>query len=117
MPRAARVVRAKRAVRAVQVGKWAYLVSTAGACLQGMLHAARQREQHLAKMGRGLNTAVNAYNAAVGSYDGRVMPEGRRLKELGIKDSPKRKLEAPPPVEGVARIPQNSTGRDRGEEE
>ena len=73
--------------------------------------------EDLAKMGRGLNTAVNAYNAAVGSYDGRVMPEGRRLKELGIKDSPKRKLEAPPPVEGVARIPQNSPGRDRGEEE
>lgn len=59
MPRAARVVRAKRAVHAVQVGKWAYLVSTAGACLQGMLHAARQREQHLAKMGRG-RTGVRA---------------------------------------------------------
>ena len=54
MPRAARVVRAKRAVHAVQVGKWAYLVSTAGACLQGMLHAARQASNISRRWGGGV---------------------------------------------------------------
>ena len=43
------------------------------------------------------------------------MPEGRRLKELGITDSPKRKLEAPTAVDGVARIPRNAAGQDSEE--
>ena len=71
--------------------------------------------EDLTKMGRGLNAAVNAFNAAVGSYDGRVMPEGRRLKQLGIKDSPKRKLETPSTVDGLARIPKNVSIQDAEE--
>ncbi len=43
------------------------------------------------------------------------MPEGRRLRELGINDSPKRKLEAPAVVDGVARIPRNSSENDSEE--
>ena len=42
------------------------LVSTTGACLQGMLQAARQREQHLAKMGRG-RTGLRAGKCGVRS--------------------------------------------------
>ena len=62
----------------------------------------------LAKMGRGLNTAVNAYNAAVGSYDRRVIPAGRRLEGLRVTDSSVRKLESANPVDGTARIPENT---------
>ena len=40
--------------------------------------------QHLHKTGRSLTTAVNAYNALVGSLDSRVLPQMRKLEELGI---------------------------------
>jgi DNA recombination protein RmuC len=40
--------------------------------------------QHLHKTGRSLNTAVDAYNALVGSLDSRVLPQVRRLEDLGI---------------------------------
>ena len=43
------------------------------------------------------------------------MPEGRRLKQLGIKDSPKRKLETPSTVDGLARIPKNVSIQDAEE--
>jgi DNA recombination protein RmuC len=40
--------------------------------------------QHLHKTGRSLNTAVTAYNALVGSLDSRVLPQMRKLEDLGI---------------------------------
>ena len=36
-----------------------------------------------AKLGRQLNSAVNAYNQGVGSLDARVLPQLRRLEEAG----------------------------------
>jgi DNA recombination protein RmuC len=38
----------------------------------------------LAKLGSRLNSAVNAYNEAVGSYEARVMPGARRFAEHGV---------------------------------
>jgi DNA recombination protein RmuC len=38
----------------------------------------------LAKLGTRLNSAVNAYNEAVGSYEARVMPGARRFAEHGV---------------------------------
>jgi DNA recombination protein RmuC len=38
--------------------------------------------EHLAKVGRGLDSAVNAYNKAVGSYGSRVLVSARRLEGL-----------------------------------
>jgi len=40
--------------------------------------------RHLQKTGRSLNTAITSYNALVGSLESRVLPQMRRLEELGI---------------------------------
>ena len=40
--------------------------------------------RHLQKTGRSLSTAVNSYNALVGSLESRVLPQLRKLEELGI---------------------------------
>jgi DNA recombination protein RmuC len=55
----------------------------------------------LAKVGRQLGSAVGAYNEAVGSFDGRVMPQLRRIEEAGAKSE--RELAAPAPVESSPR--------------
>lgn len=40
---------------------------------------------HFAKMGRGLSTALDSYNAAVGSMERNVLTGLRKMKEAGIK--------------------------------
>ena len=44
--------------------------------------------EHLAKVGRGLDSAVSAYNKAVGSYGSRVLVSARRLEGLAATRSP-----------------------------
>lgn len=47
--------------------------------------------EHLAKLGRSLNSSVDAYNKATASFDSRVLPGARKFTELGIsakKDVP-----------------------------
>jgi DNA recombination protein RmuC len=55
----------------------------------------------LAKVGRQLGSAVGAYNEAVGSFDGRVIPQLRRIEEAGAKSE--RDLAAPAPIESNPR--------------
>ncbi len=43
----------------------------------------RTLADHLGEMGRHLEKANKAYNAAVGSYESRVLPAARRFQELG----------------------------------
>jgi DNA recombination protein RmuC len=57
---------------------------------------------HLARTGRSLNGAVDAYNKAVGSLEKSVMPQARRFQELGVGASDK-ELPVLEPLETVAR--------------
>ena len=53
------------------------------------------------KLGRQLDSAVGAYNDAVGSFDQRVMPQVRRIEQAGAGSG--REVEAPPGIELRAR--------------
>lgn len=52
---------------------------------------------NLDKVGRGLDSANKAYNAAVGSFESTLLPGARRFEELGAKGA--KQLEAPAPAE------------------
>jgi DNA recombination protein RmuC len=69
--------------------------------------------QDLHKTGRSLNTAVNAYNALVGSLDSRVLPQMRKLEDLGIL-VPGARLPDPQTIEAPVRplptAPEMQTG-------
>lgn len=41
--------------------------------------------EHLTKIGPALDSAAKAYNAALGSFESRVLPAGRNLEKLGAK--------------------------------
>jgi DNA recombination protein RmuC len=55
----------------------------------------------LAKVGRQLDSAIGAYNEAVGSFDTRVVPQVRRIEEAGAASD--REVKAPAAVETTAR--------------
>lgn len=55
----------------------------------------------LARVGRQLDSAITAYNEAVGSFDHRVIPQVRRIEEAGASSD--RDVLAPPAVETTAR--------------
>ena len=55
----------------------------------------------LSKVGRQLDSAVSAYNEAVGSFDHRVIPQVRRIEQAGAASE--RKVLAPNAVEITAR--------------
>ena len=58
--------------------------------------------EHMAKTGRSLSGAVDAYNKAVGSLERNVMPQARRFQELGVGGSDK-DVPMLDPVDAVAR--------------
>jgi DNA recombination protein RmuC len=53
------------------------------------------------KVGRGLTSAANAYDSAVGSMERRLLPQLRRVEGLGI--APGKEIEPPEPVEITVR--------------
>lgn len=55
----------------------------------------------LGKVGRQLDSAVTAYNVAVGSFDTRVVPQVRKIEEAGAASD--REVASPPAVETAAR--------------
>lgn len=64
---------------------------------------------HLAKVGRSLDSATSAYNAAIGSFDSRLLPAARRVESLAAVESASR-LRDLPPAETQARSPALSAG-------
>ncbi len=79
---------------------------------QAIAAAARELYERAAKfggdlgaVGRGLKTALDAYNRAVGSFDRRLLPMGKRLEDMKIAEQSKRRLEAPEPIEETPRQP------------
>lgn len=56
---------------------------------------------NLDKIGRGLDAATKGYNAAVGSFEGMLLPGARKLAELGAKGT--KDLESPGLIETAAR--------------
>ena len=57
--------------------------------------------QPLSKVGRQLDSAVSAYNEAVGSFDHRVIPQVRRIEQAGAASE--KDVSAPEPIEVTAR--------------
>ena len=57
--------------------------------------------RHFSKAGRQLNSAVNAYNDAIGSAESRVLPQLRRFQELGAASD--EDLEAPKRIDASAK--------------
>jgi len=43
----------------------------------------------LKDIGEGLKSALGNYNKAVGSYTGRLLPQGKKLEELGATSNKK----------------------------
>ncbi len=58
---------------------------------------------HLAKAGRSLGGAVDAYNKAVGSLERNVLPQARRFNDLGVgvSDQP---MPEPEPIDAMPRL-------------
>jgi DNA recombination protein RmuC len=50
-------------------------------------------QEHLERIGSSLNTAVQNYNRAAGSFSSRVIPGAKKLEELGVKQTKKQAQE------------------------
>lgn len=68
--------------------------------------------EHLERVRKGLNSAVDAYNDAAGSLEKRVLPQARRFQELGASHSDE--LEPAAPIDSVARALQPSVHEEAG---
>lgn len=65
--------------------------------------------EHLERLGKSLDSSVNAYNKAVGSFDSRVLPGLRKFTEMGISA----KKEAGP-LNQIERAPRQVEAGDEG---
>jgi DNA recombination protein RmuC len=61
-----------------------------GESAQELLGRIQTLSEHLAKVGKGLDTASKAFNDAVGSYNSRLLPKARETSELagGLHEAP-----------------------------
>ena len=58
---------------------------------------------HFGKVGGNLNKALNAYNSAVGSYQGRVLPKARSIESMTMKTGAKDTLPDLSVIDGAVR--------------
>ena len=70
----------------------------------------------LARAGRGLKTAVDAFNAAVGSFERRILPMGQKLESLKVTEQTKRRLSTPQVLTEGPRTVSAETGEEMPEE-
>ena len=66
----------------------------------------------LARTGRGLKTAVDAFNAAVGTFERRILPMGQKLESLKVTEQTKRRLSAPQVLTEGPRTVSAETGEE-----
>jgi DNA recombination protein RmuC len=66
--------------------------------------------EHLSKIGGSLGKAVDSFNSAVASFEGRILPQARRFKQLGAGG--RKVIEELQPVDSR---PRNPTGLDDSE--
>jgi DNA recombination protein RmuC len=59
--------------------------------------------EHMERLGKGLSTAINAYNSAVGSLESRVLVSARRFKDLGAS-AIGAEIEELPQIETASRL-------------
>lgn len=64
--------------------------------------------EHLAKVGRGLDSVLGSYNKAVGSFEAKVVPGARKFTELGV--SPGKNLES---IEQIEKGIRSLSGQDK----
>ena len=57
--------------------------------------------EHLSKLGRSLNSSVESFNKAVGSFDTRILPSARKFTDMGIKT--RKEIQEPEQIEHTAR--------------
>jgi len=76
------------------------------ASVAGMLYErAAKFGEEFAGVGKGLQGALDAYNRAVGSFDHRLIPMARRLEEMKVTETTRRKLDTPKTVDEPIRLP------------
>jgi DNA recombination protein RmuC len=59
--------------------------------------------EDLQRVGKGLKTALDAFNTAVGSYERRLMPIGRRLEEMDVAEQSRRQMQSLEPIDETPR--------------
>ncbi|NUN24219.1 MAG: DNA recombination protein RmuC, partial [Candidatus Jettenia caeni] len=64
--------------------------------------------EHLSKLGGSLGKAVEAYNAAIASFEGRILPSARKFKTLGAGS--KKEIEEISQLDKNTRIPTDIKG-------
>lgn len=62
---------------------------------------------HMSKVGVGLDRATQAFNSAVGTWESRILPGARKLKELGATKETEADLPEIEPIERTSRQLQN----------
>lgn len=72
--------------------------------------------EDLGRAGRGLKTAVDAYNAAVGSFERRFLPMGQKLVDLKVTEQSRRELAAPEPLAVTPRVTGGGDGVESEED-
>jgi len=70
---------------------------------------------HILKLGKGLSSAINAYNSAVGSLETRVLVSARRFKELGALPI-NSEIKEIGPIETSARLLQSPEMQSKNDE-